>query len=102
MQAKYLIVLGIRPDIINYQALVKELEKKKADLSVVHTGQHYSYFFDGIFFKQLNFPKPDYHLKVGSGSQAQQLGKLVQKFEKVLLKENLLVEAWLTLLAFND
>jgi len=87
LQAKYLIVLGIRPDIINYQALVKEFKQKKIDFSIVHTGQHYSYFFDGIFFKQLNFPKPDYHLKVGSGTQAQQLGNLVQKFEKVLLKE---------------
>lgn len=87
MKAKYVIVLGIRPDIINYQPLVKNLTKKNIDFKIVHTGQHYSYFFDGLFFKQLNFPKPDYHLKVGSGSQAQQLGKLVQKFEKVLLKE---------------
>ncbi|MCH7826367.1 MAG: UDP-N-acetylglucosamine 2-epimerase, partial [Bacteroidetes bacterium] len=87
MQAKYLIVLGIRPDIINYQALVKEFKRKKIDFSIVHTGQHYSYFFDGLFFKQLDFPKPDYHLKIGSGTQAQQLGKLFQKFEKVLLKE---------------
>ena len=87
MKAKYLIVLGIRPDIINYQPLVNEFKRKKIDFSIVHTGQHYSYFFDGLFFKQLNFPKPDYHLKIGSGTQAQQLGKLVQKFEKVLLKE---------------
>lgn len=87
MQAKYLIVLGIRPDIINYQALVSEFKRKKIDFSIVHTGQHYSYFFDGLFFKQLNFPKPDYNLKIGSGTQAQQLGKLIQKFEKVLLKE---------------
>ena len=87
LKAKYLIVLGIRPDIINYQPLVNEFQRKKIDFKIVHTGQHYSYFFDGLFFKQLNFPKPDYHLKIGSGTQAQQLGKLVQKFEKVLLKE---------------
>ncbi|MFB5637520.1 MAG: non-hydrolyzing UDP-N-acetylglucosamine 2-epimerase [Nitrosarchaeum sp.] len=87
MQAKYLIVLGIRPDIINYQPLVNEFKRKKINFKIVHTGQHYSYFFDGLFFKQLNFPKPDYHLKIGSGTQAHQLGKLVQKFENVLLKE---------------
>jgi len=84
---KYLIVLGIRPDIINFHPYVKELKKRKADFVIVHTGQHYSYFFDKLFFEQLNFPKPDYHLKVGSGTQAQQLGTLVQRFEKVLLKE---------------
>ena len=84
---KYLIVLGIRPDIINYQPIVSELNRRKCDYVIVHTGQHYSYFFDGLFFKQLKFPKPDYHLKVGSGTQAQQLGTLIQRFEKVLLKE---------------
>lgn len=84
---KYMIVLGIRPDIINYQPIVRELEKRNCDFVIVHSGQHYSYFFDGLFFNQLDFPKPNYHLKVGSGTQAQQLGKLVQRFEKVLLKE---------------
>ena len=82
-----MIVLGIRPDIINFQPIVKELKKKKANFVIVHTGQHYSYFFDALFFKQLNFPKPNYHLKIGSGTQAQQLGMLALKLEKVLLKE---------------
>ena len=87
MSLKYMIVLGIRPDIINYQPIVMELDKRGCDYTIVHTGQHYSYFFDGLFFKQLKFPKPNYHLKVGSGTQAQQLGTLIQRFEKVLLKE---------------
>ena len=87
MSLKYLIVLGIRPDIINYQPIIKELQKRKCDFVIVHSGQHYSYFFDRIFFEQLKVPKPDYHLKVGSGSQSHQLGVLVQRFEKVLLKE---------------
>jgi len=82
-----MLVLGIRPDIINYHPIVSELRKRNCEFTVVHAGQHYSYFFDGLFFKQLNFPNPYYHLKVGSGSQAQQLGILVQRFEKVLLKE---------------
>ena len=100
-----MIVLGIRPDIINYQPIVRELEKRKRDTVIVHTGQHYSYFFDELFFKQLKFPKPDYHLKIGSGTQAQQLGKLVQKFEKVILKEKILqtlrLPISISLLCFN-
>jgi len=64
-----------------------ELKKRKCKFTIVHTGQHYSYFFDRLFFEQLNFPKPNYHLKIGSGTQAQQLSDLVRKFEKVLLKE---------------
>ena len=87
MTLKYMVVLGIRPDIINLHPIVKELQKRKSRYVIVHTGQHYSYFFDKLFFKQLNFPKPDYHLKVGSGTQAQQMARLVERFEKVLLKE---------------
>lgn len=87
LSIKYLIVLGIRPDIINLYPIVKQLQKRKSNYKIVHTGQHYSYFFDKLFFEQLNFPKPDYHLKVGSGTQAQQLATLVERFEKVLLKE---------------
>src|SRR5690242_2634017 len=87
MSLKYMIVLGIRPDIINLQPIVKELQRRKCDYTVVHTGQHYSYFFDKLFFEQLKFPKPDYHLKIGSGTQAQQLAALVERFEKVLFKE---------------
>ena len=82
-----MIVLGIRPDIINLYPIVKELQKRKCKYTIVHTGQHYSYFFDRLFFEQLNFPKPDYHLKVGSGTQAQQMAALVERFEKVLFKE---------------
>lgn len=82
-----MVVLGIRPDIINLYPIVKELQKRKCEYTIVHTGQHYSYFFDKLFFEQLNFPKPDYHLKVGSGTQAQQMASLVERFEKVLLKE---------------
>ncbi len=82
-----MVVLGIRPDIINLYPIVKELQKRKCEYVIVHTGQHYSYFFDKLFFEQLNFPKPDHHLKVGSGTQAQQMAALVERFEKVLLKE---------------
>ena len=82
-----MIVLGIRPDIINLHPIVKELQKRNCNYVIVHTGQHYSYFFDKLFFAQLNFPEPDYHLKVGSGTQAQQMATLIERFEKVLLKE---------------
>ncbi|MGI0010912.1 MAG: non-hydrolyzing UDP-N-acetylglucosamine 2-epimerase [Nitrosopumilaceae archaeon] len=87
MSIKYMVVLGIRPDIINLHPIVKELQKRKCEYTIVHTGQHYSYFFDKLFFEQLNFPKPDYHLKVGSGTQAQQMATLVERFERILFKE---------------
>lgn len=82
-----MIVLGIRPDIINLYPIVKELQNRNESYTIVHTGQHYSFFFDELFFRQLNFPKPDYHLQVGSGTQAKQAALLFERFEKVLRKE---------------
>ena len=60
------------------------------DEVIVHTGQHYDYEMDKIFFDELGIPDPDYHLGVGSGSHGRhrhQTGEMLQKVEAVLLKE---------------
>jgi UDP-N-acetylglucosamine 2-epimerase (non-hydrolysing) len=40
-----------------------------------------------VFFQDLELPKPDIYLGVGSGTHAEQTGKVMIEFEKVLLKE---------------
>ena len=54
---------------------------------MVHTGQHYDYLMDRVFFEELRLPKPDYHLGAGSGSHAVQTGRMLEGVEKVLEKE---------------
>lgn len=54
---------------------------------IVHTGQHYDENMSGIFFEDLEIPKPDIYLGVGSGSHAEQTAKIMIEFEKVLVKE---------------
>jgi len=54
---------------------------------LVHTGQHYDYEMSQVFFQDLELPKPDVYLGVGSGTHARQTGKVMIEFEKVLLKE---------------
>jgi len=84
---KIAIVLGTRPEIIKMAPVIKELERRKTDFFILHSGQHYSYHLTRVFFEQLRLPKAKYNLEVGSGSHAEETGKMLIGIEKVLLKE---------------
>jgi UDP-N-acetylglucosamine 2-epimerase (non-hydrolysing) len=85
---KISVVLGTRPEIIKMSPVIRELENRKLDFFIIHTGQHYSYNLDGVFFEQLNLPRARYNLEVGSGSHAEETSKILLSVEKVLLEEN--------------
>lgn len=57
------------------------------DFFILHTGQHYSYNMDKVFFEQLGLPEAKYNLDAGSGMHGEQTGKMLAGIEKVLLKE---------------
>jgi len=84
---KVAIILGTRPEIIKMAPVVRELERKRIDFFILHTGQHYSYNLDRVFFEQLDLPQPEYNLEVGSGSHAEETGKMLTGIEKMLLEE---------------
>jgi UDP-N-acetylglucosamine 2-epimerase (non-hydrolysing) len=84
---KIAIILGTRPEIIKMAPLIKIYQQNRADFFLIHTGQHYSYEMDKVFFDQLKLPRPKYNLDVGSGSHAEQTGKMLIGIEKTLLKE---------------
>ncbi len=84
---KTTVLVGTRPEIIKMAPVIRELGRKQAAFFILHTGQHYSYNLDKVFFEQLELPQPRYNLKVGSGSHAEATGKMLIGIEKVLLKE---------------
>ena len=84
---KIAIIVGTRPEIIKMSPIIRECKRRKKDYFILHTGQHYSYNMDQIFFKQLKLSKPKYNLDVGSGTQAEQTGKALIGIEQVLLNE---------------
>jgi UDP-N-acetylglucosamine 2-epimerase (non-hydrolysing) len=81
------IILGTRPEIIKMSPLIRECEKRNLDYFILHTGQHYSFEMDKAFFDDLELPKPAYNLEIGSGSHAEQTGKIMVGIEKVILDE---------------
>jgi UDP-N-acetylglucosamine 2-epimerase (non-hydrolysing) len=81
------IILGTRPEIIKMSPVIRECEKQHIDYFILHTGQHYSYNMDKVFFEQLNLPEAKYNLDVGSGIHGEQTAKMLAGIENVFIKE---------------
>jgi len=85
---KVAVTLGTRPEIIKMTPVIRELERRNAEFFILHTGQHYSYNLDRVFFEQLKLPSAKYNLEVGSGSHAEQTARILTGVEHVLQNED--------------
>ena len=85
---KFISVVGARPNFMKVAPLHRVFsEMDGVRHLIVHTGQHYDKNMSKIFFEDLELPKPDVYLGVGSGSHAEQTAKIMVESEKVLVKE---------------
>ena len=90
LEKKYKIILvaGARPNFMKIAPLMHVLKDHATiEAVLVHTGQHYDEKMSHSFFEQLNIPKPDMNLEVGSASHAIQTARIMEKFEAVCLSE---------------
>jgi UDP-N-acetylglucosamine 2-epimerase (non-hydrolysing) len=97
---KLVTLLGIRPDIIRMHKLIRLLDENQEKYGYTHvfahSGQHFDYELDGIFYKELNVRQPDVNFKVGktlkeSGgptTHAYQTALLFEKTAEFIEKEN--------------
>lgn len=84
------IIAGARPNFVKIApiiAAIRDRADRGADIAfrLIHTGQHYDPRLSKMFFDQLGIPEPDHNLEVGSGTQAEQTGAIMQRYEAVIL-----------------
>jgi UDP-N-acetylglucosamine 2-epimerase (non-hydrolysing) len=91
------IIAGARPTFMKIAPIIKAIEKanqesgeeigseKYLEYRLIHTGQHYDRNMSGAFFEQLGIPEPHMNLESGSGTQAEQTGRIMTRYEEVLM-----------------
>lgn len=87
---KIITVIGARPQFIKAAAISRAIRTSflgKVKEIIVHTGQHYDREMSEIFFEQLEIPREDYNLGIGSGSHGVQTAGIIVALEEVMLKE---------------
>lgn len=85
---KIITVLGARPQFIK-SALISQEIRQHPELEevIVHTGQHYDWGMNDIFFQELDIPKPKYNLNIHNLPHGAMTGRMLEGIESVLIQE---------------
>jgi UDP-N-acetylglucosamine 2-epimerase (non-hydrolysing) len=78
------LIAAARPNFMKIAPLYHALSKQDwCEVYIIHTGQHYDANMSDNIFADLLLPDPHYHLGVGGGSHAEQVGKVMMAYEKI-------------------
>lgn len=82
---RILSVVGARPNFMKVAPIHRAFAAYSSEVTheIVHTGQHYSASMSDAFFRDLDMPEPTHFLGAGSGTHAEQTGKVMVGFEAV-------------------
>ncbi|MBB6091653.1 UDP-N-acetylglucosamine 2-epimerase [Povalibacter uvarum] len=93
---RLLNVVGARPQFVKLAPVCRAIEAYNGrnpatpvDNVILHTGQHYDPGLSDVFFEELEIPRPNVALGVGSGSHGQQTARMLDGIEQLLLKDKL-------------
>jgi UDP-N-acetylglucosamine 2-epimerase (non-hydrolysing) len=85
---KIINVVGARPNFMKIAPIMDAMAKsKKINPILLHTGQHYDEKMSDLFFNELQIPKPDIYLGVGSLSHAKQVARIMELFDDICINE---------------
>jgi UDP-N-acetylglucosamine 2-epimerase (non-hydrolysing) len=80
-------VVGARPNFMKIAPIAEAIRRRgRLRQVLINTGQHYDEAMAGSFFRELDLPRPDRDLGVGSGTHAVQTAKIMLAFEPVCLE----------------
>lgn len=88
MHGPVLHVTGARPNFPKAAPVLRALDSRGIDQVLVHTGQHYDDKMSEVFFRELDLPRPDLNLGVGSASHAAQTARLMVELETVFVERS--------------
>ena len=78
-------IVGARPNFMKMAPLLRAFAKHdNLETALIHTGQHYDRNLSDVFFEELEMPRPDVSLEVGSGKHGEQTARVIERFEEVL------------------
>jgi UDP-N-acetylglucosamine 2-epimerase len=84
---KIAVAAGTRPEFIQVEPIIRELTRRGIATIFIHSGQHYDYEMDKIFFDEMHMPDPTHYLGIGSKLPGEQIGEMITKSEQILRTE---------------
>ncbi len=89
---KLAVIVGARPQFIKMAVIHRAIQKNNQEKSskpiqetLIHTGQHYDYGMNQVFFDEMGLPAPDINLNIHSSLQGEMTGAMITSLEKELL-----------------
>ena len=79
-------VVGARPQFVKLAAVAKGMKSSPIEHIIVDTGQHYDSNLSEVFFNDLQIPRPDVNLGIGSGSHGVQTGAMLAALDDVFTR----------------
>ncbi len=82
------LIVGARPNFVKIAPIFRALRARGTfQPRLIHTGQHYDFLMDRVFFEELRIPAPDVNLKIGSGPASEQVAKIMLALHPLFVED---------------